>query len=276
MSRPVLLLSSLAALALCSVSDRADGSEIIYREIFPNSGTSASAADELVLQGWFGGQHDDVVGMNDGGQLFDRTTPPSGSMNPTPSSMPMGLPGTDGRMTWTPDARAGVYLYTDEFQFPTDGLKSISFDSRSRPGEDPNQPQNDRMRVALRIGNSDDWYITDQFVYQTADNQWQTNTFDLTTATWELFDVFNLGPGRLPRSDGSMTGLSLPDGIVTAFGVYNTKNQQGTFRIDDFTIEGRLAAAPIPEPSSVFAFAACAIAAVGFEIRRRRRNSYRS
>jgi hypothetical protein len=245
MSRPIVCF--LGVLTLLSVAGTANAT-VLYREIFPNSTITSNAKDEATLQDWYGATHDDAIGFQESGQIFDRTAAPPGSNDPTPSSNPQGFSShTDGRMTYTRSAIAGVYLYTTEFQFDTSVLESVSFDSRNAGSINPNFPQNDQMRLALRIGTGDDWYISDQFVYHTAGpSTWQSNEFIASMLTWELFnDVTNFGPGTLPRSSG-LSGLALPAGTVTAFGVYNSKNQQGTFRIDDFTIEGA-----VPAPATL-------------------------
>lgn len=233
--------AALHGVAVAGSVASTDGNAI-YREIFPNSATETDSHAEATQQGWYGSQHDNSF-SDQRGQIFDRTVG-SGSTSPTPNSNPVGVAdGTDGRITWTPGARAGVYVYTMEFQFDSTRFITASFDSRnSGSGFDPDHPENDQMHIVMRVltDTSHDWYVSDQFEYHTAGSDtWQHNEFAAANLTWRLYNTYFMNdPETLPReANPPQRGIALPEGTVTAFGVYNTKNQQGTNRYDDFTLE---------------------------------------
>jgi len=236
--------AAVLAMTATSTAFANDGEFETYLETFPNSVDEGNSFDELTLQGWFVSQGgDNQVGVTQDGQIFDRTTPPPGSDMPSENSNPVGADtATDGRMTFTQVAIANVYFYTQEITFHTTQFVKIAFDTRfAGTPQSGGQLQNDNVRVALRIddGNTKDWYISDQFVLHTAGSStWQSHEFYAADLTWELYNAYeNDNLENLPRqANPEQTGLPLPDGDVIAWGIYNTKNQQGANRVDDMQL----------------------------------------
>ena len=265
---------SLACAA--GVSSPAFAQELLYREVWPKDSIAASTGERLINEGWRQQQHDNPLEgpTSNEGQIFfnpGNANAETGSPNepdPTATSDPQGAvpPTLTGRATWTPGARAGVFTYTTEFLLPVSALLAngrICFETRMNgtstgPTDPPNGafPQNDQHRVAFRVdtgGPDPIWYVSDQISYHhLGGSTWQKHTFDIPGSTWTLFDVQNCNgtvpPGDecLPRisgfgtADPPTTGLDLPaDGLITAFGVWMSKNQQGTVRYDNYEIFGQ-------------------------------------
>ncbi len=260
-SRHVLILA-----AFCVAQPAWSQDQVIYREIFPNQGLTTK--ENAFAQGWFGEQHGSAITTAANQDLQLNSDSPS-TEEQAINSNPQGVFPPSGRIFYSPNQRAGIYIFTDEYRFQSATLRRVSVDSsNSTCDSEANCPQGNfdalgdsLMRPAFRIG--DTWYIAveGKNVTRTDPTDWQTSTFEINTLTFLVADVYNPGECQstdtncLPRlRDPQETVASLPPGEVTAFGIYIKKNfgvvsgGNGTIRLDNFTLYGVLPGAPEPIP----------------------------
>ncbi|MEQ8848188.1 hypothetical protein [Botrimarina sp.] len=243
-----LLIASLAVAALSAAT--ADAA-IEYREIFPNDSSTAGQGQLAIDQSWFAGQHDNSIASPPDGQISVST----GSTElPAINSNPVGPTADTGFAFFSPDQRAGVYIYTNEYSFQSSDLNKVIWESRNNTGT-ATQPRPDiadftDMHLVFRVDG--EFYVSDTGVLHVGDrNAWTMNMLDPSTLTFGLFDTYIGGDTTtLPRrttTAGSESGLALPDGTVDLFGLYIEKNF-GTIRVDNFALD--IDSAVVPEASA--------------------------
>ncbi len=113
------------------------------------------------------------------------------------------------------------------------------------------------LSAAVRIEGQ--WYVSQTVPNTNAAGVWDTASFDFATATWTTLD-FTAG---FTLALGSATVL--PEGNLSAFGLYAPSGGGGGSRFDGFTIN----AVAVPEPSTLAFLGAAALGVAFFRFRRR-------
>ncbi len=270
LSLPYTRFAGLSTLLL--LATKVDAS-IQYREVFPNDLSGQSQGQLATSQGWRAGQHDNSIASPPDGQI----SVSSGSAELSPvNSNPVGSILDTGFAFYSPDQRAGVYIYTQEYSFNSSLLDQVIWDSRNNTGTRTNPSQQvadfTDMHLVLRVGG--DFYVSDQaFLHQGNNSAWTTNTADLGALTFGLFDTYiNNDTTTLPRRTSNVaqqSGLSLPTGTVDLFGLYIDKNF-GTIRIDNFALDLDDAGVVPEATAAVIWLGLSGVAGAGVFARRRR------
>ncbi len=225
-----LLSGTCALLALCVASGVQAEPKIIYRETF--GFCTASLGKEAGSQSnWAGlvtGFPKEKVsnlksfsyGLSDIG----------GSVN----SLPIGL--AQGYAFWFRPVY-GLTVLTGEFQFDAGILKSssTSIEYKQRlSGVNPLTLQPNKTHLAFLIDST--WYISGQYVQQTAPGFWESASVNPSGLTYgTVAAVEGLGP-QLP----TVFDAPLPaSGTVRAFGLFMDE-VNGRVRVDNFVIKAQL------------------------------------
>jgi hypothetical protein len=257
-------LTAASALALVTTLSAAHAAPtVVYREVFPNDfivTASGPQAAEATAQGWYGAQHGGTPFVTQNGQI---AKPASGNGEPGAiNSNPQGLTTDTGFLFWSPNQRAGIYLYTGEvagLSLSTADLLSVNWDSRNSTN---NLNSSTHMRLAFLVGGQ--WYISSVGEPHSSGSgsaaTWETNTLSPLSLSYQLFDDHSgLEPiTALPRNNDNLPGLQpLPSGTLEAVGLWMNFNAalpstdpnfaNATIRIDNFEITANV----VPEPGSL-------------------------
>jgi hypothetical protein len=252
---------------------------VIYREIFP-SGSSSNALEQFEEEGWFGGNTGDPFGSNlvGGEGAIGGGAPFAPEMAPVNSNPVGAFPPTSYGFFSSQNA-ADAWMYTTEYTFDSSILMSVHWDSRNNknstnttvpdasgpPSRDQGSIEAEAMRLAFQI--LDLWYVSEQFFLHQGDNQtWSTNNADIASLTFTRFDNGSGGSILPGIGDATATGLTLPAGTVTAFGI-NVDRLGGTVRIDNFTLKGEV---PVPAPLALIGLG---LAGLALQLRNRARSA---
>jgi hypothetical protein len=250
------VIGALALGLACGLSAGAEAGSapVVYREVFPND-TGGTQGDLAATEGWKGGQHDNPILNPPDGQISVST----GATEMTAvNSKPVGSTTNTGFLFYSPDQRAGVYNYTQEYSLRSDDLRKVKWDSRNNTGTDNPIKNNDGsvneelmakadMHLVFQVDSS--WYVSDQgFQHQGDNSAWTNNKVDVSGLTYGLFDRFkDENTDLLPRRTSTaalQSGLNLPSGTIDTFGIYVNKNF-GTVRLDNYTLKA------VPTPSAI-------------------------
>jgi hypothetical protein len=278
---------ALAALSLSTALVAASGasaSTVVYREIFPVDSnapaagstinpTGAVTVDQLVRQGWYGGNSGDqfqTVGNNTdaslqtvGGEGAIGLGAPFAADMLAVNSNPIG-PTTGTAYAFTSqNSKSNLFLYTTEFSRPSSQITEVRWDSRNNVNSVTNPTASTKTtdgdkwydqgkleavdsHVAIRIdtGATKYWYISQQgFLHQGSNQVWSTNVAQIALLDWY---AFNQGPSDgslLPNTTFSSLLDVLPSGTIDAIGIFMSRSG-GNVRIDNFSV----AAVPLPGP----------------------------
>jgi len=236
----------------------------IYRETFGND----SGSDQgLGYSDWIGYYGSSATLLPDTGSLRADVTSldgPSTGSGPINSDLDNNETDNDvtatgfGRLLWPVGGGVSPALvYTEEFVVERDRLQvdSISWDQATNGGTDS-------FQVALEIGG--DWFVSDEVF--TGPNNSSSGTFDTNAMQMSLdfqaalWRSLAFTPGSTLGAPGSL--VALPDGDITAFGLYGSFN--ATMWFDTYTIEATSIPTPAALPAGLAMFSLIAM-------RRRRR-----
>jgi hypothetical protein len=235
-------VTMVAGLAPLSVAAQ----EIIYQEPFWFTGEDGTDQDpELRVQGWCGGNAGDPLCANGPGEPApanngggEGAISVSAGSGVTPSqdinNDPQGPFDRDNFAFWSQtQITADSFLYTDEYPLETSQLTDVQWDQRSN--------ESVPMHLAFLVDGT--WYISDQTWVASDASNWVVIQVAVDSLTF--FERATGGdPSTLPGGGvpGAAGGLSLPDGTISAFGVWWDGPKTATSRIDNFILRG------FPEP----------------------------
>jgi hypothetical protein len=244
LKRLLLTVSSVSVLASGAYAD-----EILYQETFPFS-PNGDQQSELRVQGWCGGNGADPVcanrptdpsppADNDGGEGGVSVSP--GSTVTTPQDVnnnPVKPAGFTDSFAFFSQTRIGPngFMVTEEYPVNASLLTAVQWDQRTGPGDCTTT-----VHFAIRIGSN--WYVSNTGFPGTTD--WAPYSIDLTAATFFQLPAPGV-PGEWPGAGLPPGSLSLPDGVIDAFGVYWNSAKSCTHRIDNFILMGTELPPPPP------------------------------
>jgi hypothetical protein len=278
---------TLAVLTLSTAlvtATTASASSVVYREIFPVDPNAPAAGstvnptgnvtvDQLVRQGWYGGNSGDqfqTVGNNTdaslqtvGGEGAIGLGAPFAADMLAVNSNPIGPTTSTAYAFTSQNSKSNLFLYTTEFSRPSSQITEVRWDSRNNANSVTNPPASTKTtdaekwgdqgkleavdtHVAVRVdtGTSKYWYISQQgFLHQGSNQVWSTNIAQIALLDWY---AFNQGPSDgslLPNTTFASLLDVLPNGTIDAIGIFMSRSG-GTVRIDNFTV----AAVPLPGP----------------------------
>lgn len=279
--------SILTALTLSTTLVAATGagaSTVVYREIFPVdpnapatsstvNPTGAATVDQLVRQGWYGGNSGDqfqTVGNNTeaslqtvGGEGAIGLGAPFAADLLAVNSNPIGPTSNTAYAFTSQSGKSNLFLYTTEFSRPSSQITEVRWDSRNNVNSATNPAASTKTtdaekwydqgkreavdsHLAIRIddGTNKWWYVSQQgFLHQGTNQVWSTNIAQIALLDWY---AFNQGPSdgsTLPNTTfGSLLDV-LPNGTIDAIGIFMSRSG-GNVRIDNFSV----AAVPLPGP----------------------------
>ena len=211
-----------------------------YREVFPNKDRVGIDNIALSTADWYSYKDNGVSadGGIGGGYVYISQYSSGSSAepvdsNPDPSYHESRNPR--GYLVFLGISGVDLLHYTEEYQVSTDDAERFRW-RQTRPNT------TDVFRVALRVDDGVDsgWYVSEQTLSNDVASTWEQKELDFDTASWLALDF---DPSTPSLALG--TAATLPDGQITAFGLYGDNTSNGVHGVDDFEVGA------VPEPGSI-------------------------
>ena len=212
-------------------------SDVIYREVFGRD--NAANSNFLSLNsnwGWVAYQAGGVVmTTGDASIATDANTPSNIAALPAVNSGTTGITLLlNGRATLFQSTQ---FLYTAEYVVnrQLNDITTVTWDQRGI---------GQAFSFAVQIDGT--WYASASVPNPNAANVWNTASLDFKTTTWR---VLNFAPGSTLALATPVANVALPDGNITAFGLFLPTGGGSGSRVDGVTIN----ATPIVIPNNQWA-----------------------
>jgi hypothetical protein len=222
-------------------------SGVLYREVFPNRPTTSTLSQEnnLYANGWFGGNSGDGFQVGQGSGEGGISTGNTGAAElAAVNSNPLGGTAPSSFGFFSKTGVSNNFFYTAEYSVASTALLSFDWNSRNVTHTGNLTPfgqgsaAETAMHLVLQIGAN--WYLSQTGVVQVGDGTaWRSNSLAMSGLNWA--QCTNGAAGLLPSCSLAGSFGVLPTGNVTAFGLWWLRGA-GTYRIDNFTINGTVPA----------------------------------
>lgn len=251
---------------LFSLQSISSAQNVVYREIFPTD--SILGTLDIGSANWVGNRGALGVQIGVGGVVIpplngSPTNAQPVNSSPTNSGIALGyvLDGNSAQ-----NAPINRIIWTNEFAIPliNQGGSTWSW----HQGNSNTALAAENVRLAIQIGGS--WFATSQVFTNpdvlldtdfSANAATETFAFTRTAAAWRDLTFV---PGT-SLALGAVRGSDIPQGDITAFGLYSDVPLASVSRFDTFEVSA------IPEPTTVALFGVSIAVGVAFIVRRRLR-----